>query len=141
MLQYFRGNQEAKTKHFLMKRHRRRSLSRETAFIDCATLLCNHVQHVVGSPSQCWSQGEDGKKALGFFLSKVLFSHNIKQHFVDNYCSLQLSLHKTQFGAAGFFSREFTWCFFVFHLLCMEQKTVVVCDGESSGEAGDEYLM
>lgn len=38
-------------------------------------------------------------------LFKVLFSPNIKQHFVDNYCSLQLSLHKTQFGAAGSLQR------------------------------------
>lgn len=30
----------------------------------------------------------------------VLFPLNIKQHFVDNYCSFQLSLHKPQFGAA-----------------------------------------
>lgn len=43
--------------------------------------------------------GED-KKTPFFFLFKVLFSLNIKQHFVDNYCSFQLSLHKTQFGAA-----------------------------------------
>lgn len=35
-----------------------------------------------------------------FLLFKLLFSLNIKQHFVDNYCSFQPSLHKTQFRAA-----------------------------------------
>lgn len=41
-----------------------------------------------------------GGARLDFLLFKLLFSLNIKQHFVDNHCSFQPSLHKTQFRAA-----------------------------------------
>lgn len=54
----------------------------------------------------------------------LLFKLNIKQHFVDNYCSFQPSLHKTQFRAAQ--SLQGIHAVVLFStLLCAEWKSEV----------------
>lgn len=95
-LSSFRGNHEAETKHFLMTRHHRGSgdfLSLAVQY--CCVTVFNMLSTRHPNVGYQWEDGD-----AFFFLFKVLFFQKIKQHFVDNYYSLQLSLHKTQFGAA-----------------------------------------
>lgn len=51
----------------------------------CVTLTC------------LWLTGGRWQESIS--LLKVVFSHNIQQHFVDNYCNFPPE-HETQFGGA-----------------------------------------
>lgn len=100
MIHFLRGSHDAKTKHCLR-------LSLETplslpALCCCVTMFNTSLFVILMPDARERSRGggaRDGARHH-FLLFQLVFSLNIKQHFVDNYRSWLPSLHKTQFRAA-----------------------------------------